>query len=276
MKERVRPLTTLGVALVSAGMLVAGPAVSPAVRAEASRSVDAVNLLASPAEIWDSLNQEISLVSLLQLSVLPSLLGGDFDFSSLEGVQEYIAAATDWLEDTGATAVQWAGIIDQWISPLGISGIDDWASGQYDLFISTLLGDFDAAALVAEISADPSIFFNPIAEFDLGWLYGLFGAPEEAYSALDDLLGLQSSLISGDLSQLLWVTVAPVGLVAQVLAGNLDLTESDAWEPLFTVSWEELVQPVEESINGQIQDIVGTLDGVDGVGWLLDLLNFFG
>lgn len=275
MIHSIRPLATMGVALTSAGVIAAGPVPVSGPPTLATHTVASVQLLASPDEIWAAMG-DTNIVPLLQLSVLPMLIGGNFDFTTFDGVQHYVDVAGDWLQTNSAPLVGWGDTLDSWITPIGISGVGDWVGGEHDLYSAMLADDWDSVAWYQAASADPGIFYTPIAEFDLGWLYSLLGAPEEAYAPLNELLGLESSLLTGYLNEFLMVTILPVGFAAQVLAGNVDLTDADTMALLESGSWEEFVQPAVTSINDQIQDILGDLQGMDGMDGLLSMLSFLG
>lgn len=274
MAQVIRPLTTLGVTLARASMIAAGPGVFADPQVLTTHAVTSIELLASQDEIWDALSSS-TLVQVLQVTGLPLLIGGDFD--SFEGVQQYVTAASEWLQTNGELVVSWGSMLEPWISPIGISGVDDWLGNEYAMFSSMLDADWDPAAWLASVYPDhPDYFYAPIADFDLGWVYSILGAPEEAFAPLNELLGLQSSLVSGYLNEFLFAVVAPVGIVAQVLAGDFDLTDSTLMDSLVTGSWEEFTQPAVDSLTGQIQDLLGSLQGMDGTDFLLSLLSFLG
>lgn len=276
MAQGIRPLTTLGATLASASMIAAGPGVFSEPPQLTTHAVTSIELLASQDEIWDALGST-DLVQVLQAFGLPLLIGGNFDFDSFEGVQQYVTAASEWLKTNGELVVSWGSMLEPWISPIGVSGVDDWLGNEYTMFSSMLDADWDPAAWLASVYPDhPDYFYAPIADFDLGWVYSMLGAPEEAFAPLNELFGLESSLVSGYLNEFLFALVAPVGIAAQVLVSDFDLTDSTLMDSLVTGSWEEFTQPAVDSLNGQIQDIVGSLQGMDGTDFLLSLLSFLG
>ncbi|MGH3970932.1 MAG: hypothetical protein ACRDTV_23175 [Mycobacterium sp.] len=224
--------------------------------------------MADPTDILDELDSS-GLLAALQGFGLPQLIGGDFDFTTVDGVQQYVTQASDWLSSTAQTAVTWGDTIDSIISPAGITGFGDWVTAEDGLFTPTLAPDWDPAAWLGSFYPDdPGVFFQPMADFDLGWLYSLLGAPDQAIAPLNELLDLESQVFSENINELLVGLVLPVGLTEQVLAGNLDLSDPAALLALETGTWSDFVQPTMDSLNTSIQGLLDSLQAMDMGGLL--------
>ncbi|MDT5164622.1 MAG: hypothetical protein QOC88_1516 [Mycobacterium sp.] len=272
MQKTLRPHAAAGVALAAASLVVVAPLAAQVIQGPtAPNATAAVELAAGETDLLQGLDST-GLLAELQATGLPQLIGGNFDFTTVDGVQNYVNDASTWLLSNGQTAVNWGETIDPLISPAGISGFGGWLSDEYGLFSPMLAPDWDPATWLAGVYPDdPGAFFQPMADFNLGWLYSLLGAPEEATAPLNQLLDLESSLISGDINELLVALVAPVGLTEQVLAGNLDLQDPATLLALETGTWTDFVQPTVDSLNGSIQTITDTLQALD-MGGLLGAL----
>ena len=235
----------------------------------APKATAAVALTAGETDLFDEL-ESTGVLAVLQNDGLPQLIGGDFDFTTVDGVQHYLDTASNWLLTTTQTVVGWGDPIDQLLSSAGITGFGDWLTGESDLFTPILASDWDPASWLATFYPDnPEAFFAPMANFDLGWLYSALGAPDEAIAPLNELLGLETSVISGSLNELLFEWFAPVGIAEQVLTGNLDLTDPATQAALETTgSWGDFVGPVADSLNSSIQTITDTLQALDMGGLL--------
>ena len=272
MQKALRPHAAAGVALAAASLVVVAPLAAHVSQGPtAPKATAAVELTAGETDLLQELDST-GLLAELQATGLPQLIGGNFDFTTVDGVQNYVNDASTWFLSNGQTVVNWGETIDPLISPAGISGFGDWLSGEYGLFSPMLAPDWDPAAWLAGVYPDdPGAFFQPMADFNLGWLYSLLGAPEQATAPLNQLLDLESSLISGDINELLVALVSPVGLTEQVLAGNLDLQDPATLLALETGTWSDFVQPTVDSLNGSIQSITDTLQALD-MGGLLGAL----
>jgi hypothetical protein len=270
MQKALRHHAAAGVALAAASLVVVAPLTAHVITGPATRTTTAaVELTAGPTDLFDDLESTGLLIS-LQASGLPQLLGGDFDFTTVDGVQHYADTASNWLLTTSQTVLDWGDPIDQLLSPAGITGFGDWLTTEYDLFTPILASDWDPVTWLAAVYPDnPEAFFAPMADFDLGWLYSALGAPDEAIAPLNELLGLESSVITGTLNELLVGWFTPVGLTEQALAGNLDLADPATLAALETTgSWADFVGPVAESLNSSIQTVVDSLQALDMGGLL--------
>jgi hypothetical protein len=270
MQKALRHHAAAGVALVAASLVVVAPLAAHVIQGPTTpNATAAVELTAGETDLLEELNST-GLLALLQYDGLPQLVGGDFDFTSIDGVQHYVDTASNWLLTTTETVVGLGDPIDQLLSPAGITGFGDWLTAESDLFTPILASDWDPVSWLATFYPDnPEAFFAPMADFDLGWLYSALGAPDEAIAPLNELLGLESSVISGSLNELLFGWFAPVGLTEQVLAGNLDLTDPATLATLETTgSWADFVGPVAESLNSSIQTITDSLQALDMGGLL--------
>jgi hypothetical protein len=270
MQGALRPRATIGVAVAAASLVAVAPLTAHVFQWPATHTTTAaVALTAGPTDIFDELASS-GLLSDLQAAGLPQLIGGDFDFTTVDGVQQYVDTASNFLLTTSQTIVGWADPIDQLLSPAGITGVGDWLTAESDLFSPILASDWDPVAWLAGIFPDnPEAFFAPIADFDLGSLYSALGAPDEAIAPLNDLLGLESSVISGTLNELLFAWYGPIGLTEQVLAGNLDLADPATIAALQTSeSFADFVAPVTDSLNASIQAALDSLQALDMGGLL--------
>ncbi|MCV7384817.1 hypothetical protein [Mycolicibacter longobardus] len=240
----------MGVALTSASMIAAGPAVvaGPPVL---THTVTSVELLASPDEISDSLVDLLPLFGWL----------GDIDLEQFDGLAPYVAFVADLLRSTIETLADFGTTVDSWLEPMGISGLGDWIGGQVALLSPMLDTGWDAVAWLT--TGFPEVIgnvFTPMAEFDLDGLYTMFGLPEETFDPLNELASVGSSILGGLTSGLMMGTVAPVGIVAQILAGNLDLADLQSlplWENI-----EELqiqVQQTFDSLSDQLLNLLMSL-----------------
>jgi hypothetical protein len=272
MHTALRPHAAGGIALAAAALVVVAPPAAHVIQGPTTpHATAAVELTAGETDLLQDLDSS-GLLAELQATGLPQLIGGDFDFTTVDGVQSYVNEASQWLLSNGQAVVDWGQTIDPLISPAGISGFGDWLSDEYGLFSPMLAPDWDPAAWLAGVYPnDPGAFFQPMADFNLGWLYSLLGAPEEATAPLNQLLDLESSLISGDINEVLVALVAPVGLTEQVLAGNLDLQDPATLLALETGTWTDFVQPTVDSLNSSIQTVTDTLQALD-MGGLLGAL----
>lgn len=262
-----------GVTLAAASMIAVAPITIHQISQPAPPVTHAdVQLVAGESDVFDDL-YSIGLVTFLQFNGLPQLVGGSFDFTSAEGLQQYVDAASNYLLSTTDTIVGYGGAIDDLLAPLGITGVSDWLNAESDLFTPILADDWDAIGYFAAFNADgPEAFFNPIADFDLSPLYSALGAPEEAFEPLNELLSLQSSLIAGSLNEVLFGYFVSVGATEQALAGNIDLADPATLLALSTTSsLTDLFAPVSDSINESIQGIVESLQALD-MGGLLGVL----
>lgn len=262
-----------GVTLAAASMIAVAPITIHQISKPAPPVTHAaVQLVAGESEAFDDL-YSLGLVTFLQFNGLPQLVGGSFDFTSAEGLQQYVDAASNYLLSTTDTIVGYGSAIDDLLSPLGITGVSDWLTAESDLFTPVLADDWDAVSWFAAIYPDnPELFFNPIADFDLSALYSALGAPEEAFEPLNELLSLQSSLIAGSLNEMLFEYVVPIGVAEQALAGNIDLADPATLLALSTTSsLTDFLAPVSDSINDSIQGIVESLQALD-MGGLLGVL----
>jgi hypothetical protein len=270
MQKALRHHAAAGVALAAASLVAVAPLAAHVIQGPTTpNATAAVQLTAGETDLLEELNST-GLLALLQYDGLPQLVGGDFDFTSIDGVQHYVDTASNWLLTTTETVVGLGEPIDQLLSPAGITGFGDWLTAESDLFTPILASDWDPVSWLATFYPDnPEAFFAPMADFDLGWLYSALGAPDEAIAPLNELLTLESSVISGSLNELLFGWFAPVGLTEQVLAGNLDLTDPATLAALETTgSWADFVGPVAESLNSSIQTITESLQALDMGGLL--------
>lgn len=257
-----RPLAAVGAVLVSATVIAGGtPGIVTSPPKPVTQVVSSVDLLASENELWEALGAT-DLGQILQVL----WFGGEFD--SVEEIQQFVAFATSVLRDVGDTVVTFGEFVDPGLSLVGVSGVGDWLSAQNAFIGSILEPGWDPETWLLSIQAEDLI--RPIAEFDLGWLYGVLGIPEEGYAPLDELLGLMTASVGYTINQSLVGFVGPIGLVSYILDNDIDLNEWDFFAPFENLESNFDLAGELDAISVRMLEILNSLESLEISGGILD------
>jgi hypothetical protein len=268
----LRPTAAMGAVLVGASAVLAAPGIGAGATALTAHTVAA----------------DVSLTALGWQDVDFLTPDGWAMFDSAAAAQLYADEMTATTLSLGATALQWAGWLDPVLSFVGISGIEDWVSDRYDLFAEILSPGWEPLSwfesYFSAISADPEVLFGPVADFNLGWAYGLLGISAEDGAELDGLLELASGYYGGVLTWGLMGAYAVVpGAINAVVDGLITLddlfpdpgSELDLISSLAGESMLEWISSTEETLTGSMDNVIAILEGAPGVQWILDLVSQF-
>ncbi|UVO13741.1 hypothetical protein NM962_06575 [Mycobacterium sp. SVM_VP21] len=229
---------------------------------------------------------DIALTSLGWPDVEVMTTDGWVTFDSAAAAQTYADETSATALSYGQTAVEWAGWLDPVLSFAGISGIEDWVSGRYDLFSEILSPGWNPLPWFEDyfsaISNDPEILFGPMADFNLGWLYGLLGISSEDGNQLDSLLELASGYYGGMLTwELMGVYAVVPGAINAVIDGTITLedlfpepgSQLDLLSSLAGESMLNWMTSTEATLSTSIENAMTILEGAPGVQWILDFVS---
>jgi len=260
----------MGVAIVGAGALMVVPGFAHDVQALAAHSVSA----------------DIALTSLGWPDVEVLTTDGWVTFDSADAAQTYADETSATALSYGQTALEWAGWLDPVLSFAGISGVEDWVSGRYDMISEILSPGWDPLAWSADffssLSNDPEVLFGPMADFNLGWLYGLLGISADDGNQLDSLLELASGYYGGILTlQAMEVYALVPGAINAVIDGTVTLddlfpepgSELDILSSLAGESMMNWIASTEDTLSTSMESAITILEDAPGVQWILDLVS---
>lgn len=258
---------TMGVALVGAGAIMTAPGAVPGA---------AVNTVAA----------KVALTSLGWQDVEFATPDGWTTFDTAALAQAYADETIATTLSTGQTAVEWAGWLDPFFSMAGISGLGDWVSDRYDLFTEIVAPGWDPldwfAGFFDSVANDPNVLFGPMADIDLGWMYGLLGISGEDGDQLNALMELASGYAGGMLTwELMGLYAVVPGAINAVVDGIVTLDdlfpeEGSQLDLLSNLAGESMMNwmtSTEETLSNSMENAVSILENAPGVQWILDIID---
>ncbi|WP_125078354.1 MULTISPECIES: hypothetical protein [unclassified Mycobacterium] len=266
-RESLRPCATMGVALVAASAVITAPGAVPGAAAH-------------------TVGAGVALTSLGWTDVEFLTPDGWEMFDSAVLAQAYADDLTATTLSYGQTAVEWAGWLEPFLSFAGISGLADWVSDRYDLFTDILAPGWDPlpwfAGFFESIGNDPNILFGPMADIDLGWVYGLLGISAEDGDQLNSLLELASGYAGGMLTwELMGIYAVVPGAINAVVDGTISLddlfpeagSQLDLLANLAGESMMNWLTSTEETLTNSMDEVIDILENSPGVQWILDIVS---